>query len=1312
MYWKKGISLILPMLILAVLFTSIFTCVVFHDEPDEAVEIYDWHDLYDVRNDLSGHYVMMKSLGPEDEGYMDYNDPGGDGWLPIGNNTSRFTGTFDGSSCAIEGLYIDRPSETGVGLFGVIDSGAYVRMLELVDTRSRGFEYTGSLAGSNLGTIEHSHSMDCEVEGTDYLRPVGVLVGYNGGIIHNSSVSGNITGISHVGGLVGYNGGTISNSYSSVKVVATDVYSGGLVGKQLSGGTIYGSHSHGEVYGHDYTGGLVGMDAGTTSNSYSTIDVDGADHVGGLIGHKIGAVTRSYSVGSVTGTGTLGGLIGKSYDVIVTDSFWDIESSGIADSDGGIGKTTAEMMDLNTFTDANWQITSVDSGMYDLDHIWNIVDTETYPFLSWERIHVHVIETVPAPGSEQVEIDQDVMVMYSESANTSVTPTLTQTRGDPVTYYFSHWQSTFQLNDTAVWTHDNWSVDEIITVEVSGFKSEDGYGASSYIWSFSTYDAMPPDISDLSDTPKTGISFTFKAEITHALYPNQARVFYYTDVTPEPTNATMVYQGDSIFTYTYDIPSNAKALYYNISAESSGGFWNETGTLHRDVVDVIPPSIVDNTPTVGTTGSIFTFSARVTDNIELYQVNVEYSFDDGTPTNISMTNVYDETFQRSIDVPVYVKVLYYHISARDSRGNWGRTQELTIPIDDVHPPIVIDNSPLDIYTGDVHTWNATVIDAALEYVRVRFSINEETPVNISLRMRYGTDFFVRSHTIPLDAVSLSYEIIAKDMAGNFASTGFTTLPVIDNKPPESNCISPSYYNSFNIPVKYTAYDNVGVSNVSLFYQWEGTGWHYYGKKTNSQGEFNFVADREGTWEFHTIANDTSGNTEPYMGSHAQTTVDLGLELEVSIISPVDGHVTNNLRVEFHWYSPDERLLERYEFKMGTEPWLNLGRSTSTSVTLAEGPNLIRVRAYGCAWGYVEDSITVTTDTSTPLIINNSPTGVSVAPDAEISVTWSKTMDTTITPNLTLMNSDYSHGFSFSGWSSVYRTNDTATWTPLGNYPSDAKIDVRVYGGKDLVGNTAVFLMWFFVVENFEPPGVLNTIPSHGAIDVEYMEKVKVVFNERMLTDHLPTLTVVKGTTPPDGFIFDGWSSTYTEFDTAVWRHRGFAFEENIKLRVSDHKDSSGNRGLSYRWNITTEEDYIPPQVLITAPEAGQEKVSYFKGEIKVVFHETLNTTDELQLSIIHELEVYNAEFVRFETTFNINDTVIFRYNNLPSDEWFNVTVFGYEDMHGNVGDRYTWSFNTVPAHDDTVFTNRSIIFLSGIVTAVAVFVYLHTKKDG
>jgi hypothetical protein len=182
-------------------------------------------------------------------------------------------------------------------------------------------------------------------------------------------VNATVTGDGEVGGLVGANFGTVSNSYST-----------------------------GRVTGNSRVGGLVAENyKGTVSNSYSGAKVTGSDQVGGLVGwNNESNVTDSYSTGSVTGNDYVGGLVGSNglfgSPGIISNSFWDIETSGQATSDGGTGKNTTELQDIATFTDTEtegldepWDITTVaDPGTRNPSYIWNIVDDETYPFLSWQ----------------------------------------------------------------------------------------------------------------------------------------------------------------------------------------------------------------------------------------------------------------------------------------------------------------------------------------------------------------------------------------------------------------------------------------------------------------------------------------------------------------------------------------------------------------------------------------------------------------------------------------------------------------------------------------------------------------------------------------------------------------------------------------------------------------------------------------------------------------------------------------------------------------------------------------------------------------
>jgi len=99
-------------------------------------------------------------------------------------------------------------------------------------------------------------------------------------------------------------------------------------------------------------------------------------------------VSNSYSTGSVTGSSDVGGLVGYSEgEDNVSNSFWDVETSGQANSAGGTGKNTAEMQDVATFSGADWNITAVaNPSIRNPSYIWNIVNGVTYPFLSWQTV--------------------------------------------------------------------------------------------------------------------------------------------------------------------------------------------------------------------------------------------------------------------------------------------------------------------------------------------------------------------------------------------------------------------------------------------------------------------------------------------------------------------------------------------------------------------------------------------------------------------------------------------------------------------------------------------------------------------------------------------------------------------------------------------------------------------------------------------------------------------------------------------------------------------------------------------------------------
>jgi len=342
-------------------------------------EIRDWYDLDAVRENIRGSYILTNDLDSTTAGYEELACPtanAGKGWEPIGVNNT-FVGSFNGQGYEICDLFIDRPDESDVGLFSVVETGGVIENVRVVNVNITGDEGVGSLVAYNRGIVSNSY-VDSSVTGD---LDVGSLVGVNGGTINDSYSSGSVTGRDSIGGLVGKNEGTVSDSYSLGTVNGND-FVGGLAGKNE--GTVSNSYSIGTVAGNDFVGDLVGVNGGTVSNSYTTGTVDGRNLVGGLVGRNEGVVSKCYSAGNTTGDEHIGGLVGQNLYGVVSNSFWDTQTSGQANSDGGAGKTTEEMMDITTFTGAGWDITAVSHSETNPDYTWNIVDPVAYPFLSWQ----------------------------------------------------------------------------------------------------------------------------------------------------------------------------------------------------------------------------------------------------------------------------------------------------------------------------------------------------------------------------------------------------------------------------------------------------------------------------------------------------------------------------------------------------------------------------------------------------------------------------------------------------------------------------------------------------------------------------------------------------------------------------------------------------------------------------------------------------------------------------------------------------------------------------------------------------------------
>ncbi|HPS02095.1 MAG TPA: GLUG motif-containing protein, partial [Candidatus Sumerlaeota bacterium] len=188
--------------------------------------------------DLDGYYTLMNDLDASDT--VNWNDAGTDasvreGFRPIGSSlnsaVTAFRGVFEGNGKKIIGLVVNRPLESGIGLFGCVGNGGQVLNLSLEGGNITGKTYAGGLAGEVTGgTVENCY-VTSPVSGMQY---VGGLIGYiqSGSQIANCFETGSVTGHSYVGGLSGVNyDSSTSTSFASGHVTGT-AYVGGLFGNR------------------------------------------------------------------------------------------------------------------------------------------------------------------------------------------------------------------------------------------------------------------------------------------------------------------------------------------------------------------------------------------------------------------------------------------------------------------------------------------------------------------------------------------------------------------------------------------------------------------------------------------------------------------------------------------------------------------------------------------------------------------------------------------------------------------------------------------------------------------------------------------------------------------------------------------------------------------------------------------------------------------------------------------------------------------------------------------------------------------------
>ena len=310
--------------------------------------------------------------------------------VPIGNSSTKFSGTFDGKNHTISNF---KTSGQYSGLFGYVN-GATIQNLTVNVTNNAGATSAGGLVGAVNGTTT---IRKCTVNGTiSGTHQVGGFVGFAQGVYQDNTLvlpcnltiegctnNATVTTTSQAsdnnrtsaGGFVGYvnagatvtitsytdeNGQTkksTNNGKISTTSSADNKGVGGFVGYSYGKITLTDcvNEKNATITGKERVGGLVGYIGKADSDSQKEMVISGCENkatvtsnstndvygIGGIVGYNSGhkvAITNCINSGAITGTHETAGIIGYSDHSEISNCTNSGAVSGFATVGGIVGK--------------------------------------------------------------------------------------------------------------------------------------------------------------------------------------------------------------------------------------------------------------------------------------------------------------------------------------------------------------------------------------------------------------------------------------------------------------------------------------------------------------------------------------------------------------------------------------------------------------------------------------------------------------------------------------------------------------------------------------------------------------------------------------------------------------------------------------------------------------------------------------------------------------------------------------------------------------------------------------------------------------
>ncbi len=381
-------------------------------------------------------------------------------------------------------------------------------------------------------------------------------------------------------------------------------------------------------------------------------------------------------------------------------------------------------------------------------------------------------------------------------------------------------------------------------------------------------DVTPPTVGTPSASPSTQTvgSYTYvsvtvtdaieiKEVYLHIVYPDNSVANF--SITSNKTGNTYYSNNKylSIGTYTYHI------------AAKDPRNWATSGTRTFIIDRGMPPTITDNSPSIGSPSQRFALNATITDDSDtasqLTNLYVIWSHGTNTNNNYSLVNVYGNYFEPypPIILTNSISSLTYTIHASDRWGNSKTTSLKTVTITDEIPPSI---------TIKKHEYSS---DGVVSKYTVGAAVADNHEVSqVQIEYWFGTE--TDDHkTATMDKKSSNYyeKVIQLDSSGTIVYCIITATDPTGNqknsKNPFANTTGP--YSGVNgVEVTFNASNSFDLDGSISSYSWD------FGDGTTGSGAIvGHTYSTNGNYTVTVTVTDNDGrtNTSTTYATISQTT---------------------------------------------------------------------------------------------------------------------------------------------------------------------------------------------------------------------------------------------------------------------------------------------------------------------------------------------------------------------------------------------------------------------------------------------------------